>query len=127
LKLHLARFAGRNAFTGYGHGHVLINGQRRSRSVIVLPDELRDWPATDGASLDETCFADLMKLSLDILLLGTGRKIHFPHPSIIAAFRRKGIGLEVMDTPAACRTYNILLSEERKVGAAIVIEPESDS
>ncbi|MFN0314159.1 MAG: Mth938-like domain-containing protein [Burkholderiales bacterium] len=119
MKLHLSRFTGQNAFSGYGEDYVTINGQRHAHSVLVLPDELRDWPAL---ILDESAFAPLMDLPVEILLLGTGRKLRFPHPSIAVSFRQKGIGLEVMDTPAACRTYNILLSEARKVAAAIFIE-----
>ena len=106
LKLHLSRFVGQNAFSGYGDDHVLINGQRHTRSLVVLPEALRDW---SPATLDGHTFEELMDLPVEILLLGTGR-------------RKKGIGLEVMDTPAACRTYNILLSEDRKVGAAIFLD-----
>ncbi len=120
MKLHLSRFTGQNAFSGYGQDHITINGQRHTRSMVVLPSELRAW---SPRSLDQCTFEELMDLPVEILLLGTGRKLRFPHPSVMVAFRQKGIGLEVMDTPAACRTYNILLSEERKVGAAIFLEP----
>lgn len=119
MKLHLSRFVGQNAFSGYGDDHVLINGQRHAQSVVVLADQLRPWPTNN---LDHATFEDLMSLPVEILLLGTGRRLRFPHASVMVAFRNRGIGLEVMDTPAACRTYNILLSEGRKVGAAIVIE-----
>ena len=119
LKLHLSRFVGQNAFSGYGDDHVLINGQRHTRSLVVLPEALRDW---SPATLDGHTFEELMDLPVEILLLGTGRRLKFPHPCIIVGFRKKGIGLEVMDTPAACRTYNILLSEDRKVGAAIFLD-----
>ncbi|MSQ58459.1 MAG: hypothetical protein EXR36_02110 [Betaproteobacteria bacterium] len=119
MKLHLSRFAGQNSFSGYGEDYVTINGQRHAHSILVLPDELRDW---SPARLDENAFAVLMDLPVEILLLGTGRTLLFPHPSIAVSFRHKGVGLEVMDTAAACRTYNILLSEARKVGAAIFIE-----
>ena len=124
MKLHLSRFTGQNAFSGYGEGHVLINGQRHTHSMLVLPDEIRDW---SPGQLDQSAFVELMDLPVEILLLGTGRKLRFPHPSIAVSFRQKGIGLEVMDTPAACRTYNILLSEARKVGAAILIEAQPRS
>lgn len=120
LKLHLSRFAGQYAFSGYDDDHVMINGERYSKNMVVLADQLRDWAAS--ATLEPACFDSLMDLPVEILLLGTGRKLRFPHPSIMVAFRNRGIGLEVMDTPAACRTYNILLSEGRKVGAALLLE-----
>lgn len=119
LKLHQSRFAGQNAFSGYGEGHVLINGERRDSSVVVLPDEVRDWP---GGSLEADALSPLRSLPVEILLLGTGRRLRFPAAALIVAFRQQGLGLEVMDTQAACRTYNILLAEGRKVGAALIIE-----
>ncbi len=97
----------------------MINGQHYAHSVVVLPDQIRAW---SPGKLDQSVFVELMDLPVEILLLGTGKKLRFPHPSISVSFRQKGIGLEVMDTPAACRTYNILLSEARKVAAAIFIE-----
>lgn len=120
MKLHLASFAGQNAFSGYGEDHVLINGERHTTSLVVLPESLQLWspPALEGTSLEA-----LLALPVEILLLGTGRRLRFPPPAVLVRFSQRRIGLEVMDTPAACRTYNILLAEGRKVGAAVVIEP----
>lgn len=86
----------------------------------MLPESLMPWspPTLEGDSL-----AALLSLPVEILLLGTGRSLRFPEPRVLVDFRMRGIGLEVMDTPAACRTYNILLAEGRKVGAALIIEP----
>lgn len=119
MKLHQSRFAGQNAFSGYGEDHIFINGERRETSVVVLPDELRDWP---GGSLHADALSPLRLLPVEILLLGTGRRLRFPAAQLMVEFRQHGIGLEVMDTQAACRTYNILLAEGRKVGAALIIE-----
>lgn len=119
MKLHLSRYDGQNAFSGYGDGHVLINGQRHETSLVVLPNALQPW---FPASLETASLEPLMALPVEILLLGTGGRLRFPAPSILVGFRQHGIGLEVMDTGAACRTYNILLAEGRKVGAAIIIE-----
>ena len=124
MKLHLARAEGRNQFSGYGRGYVAINGVRYERSLIVLPDRIVHWEARDFDDLTEAAFSALARLPLEILVLGTGARLRFPHPSNTKALHTAGIGLEVMDTRAACRTYNILLSEDRRVGAALLMAPE---
>ena len=124
MKLHLARAEGRNLFSGYGSGYVAVNGQRYGRSVIVLPDRILEWEPAAFDDLTEAVFSELAGLSLEILLLGTGARLRFPHPSITRALYGTGTALEVMDTQAACRTYNILLSEDRRVGAALLVGPE---
>jgi uncharacterized protein len=124
MKLHLARAEGRNLFSGYGQGYVAVNGQQHKRSLIVLPDRILDWEVAEFADLTEAALSQLAELSLEILLLGTGARLRFPHPSIARALHSAGTALEVMDTHAACRTYNILLSEDRRVGAALLVGPE---
>jgi uncharacterized protein len=124
MKLHLARAEGRNLFSGYGSGYVAVNGQRYERSLIVLPDRILDWEPAGFDALTEAVFSELAGLSLEILILGTGARLQFPHPSITRGLYHAGTALEVMDTHAACRTYNILLSEERRVGAALLVGPE---
>ena len=122
MKLHQARPEGRNLFTGYGPGYVSINGQRRHASTVVLSDRILDWEIQAFTGLTEAAFAELAKLPVEIVLLGTGSALRFPHPRLTQALRDAGIGLEVMDTSAACRTYNILLSEDRRVAAALLID-----
>jgi uncharacterized protein len=124
MKLHLARAEGRNLFSGYGSGYVAVNGKRYEHSLIVLPDRILDWDPTSFEDLTESAFSGLAKLSLEILILGTGARLRFPHPSIAKALYSAGTALEVMDTHAGCRTYNILLSEDRGVGAALLVGPE---
>ena len=121
MKLHLARAEGRNLFSGYGNGYVAVNGQRYERSLIVLPARILDWQPAAFDDLTEAVFSELAELSLEILILGTGARLRFPHPSITRALYSTGTALEVMDTQAACRTYNILLSEDRRVGAALLV------
>jgi uncharacterized protein len=122
LKLHLDRFDGVNAFTGYGDGHVVINGRRVSTSTVVFADRLIEpWEAGPAESLAASDLAFLAALPLEIVLLGTGPRMHLIHPRIYAPLSAARIGVEVMDTPAACRTYNILLAEGRKVAAAILL------
>jgi len=122
LKLHLATVGTRNTFTGYGAGFVMINGTRHDASLIVLPEALvTDWGATTFESLALPHMERLAQLDAEVVLLGTGARFAMPAIPLMQAVRGRGIGLEVMDTQAACRTYNILLAEDRKVAAAILL------
>ena len=120
MKLHHAVAAGTNTFTGYGNGYVAVNGERREKSAIVLPDRVLDWTVESFETLRAEDFQIFSGLGVDIVLLGTGARQRFPHPRLTAALARDGIGVEVMDLQAACRTYNILVAEERKVAAALL-------
>ena len=122
MKLHASHAGGHNVVTGYGEGYVVVNGERHESSLLVLPDQVIDWPAESFDSLTERDFEVFEGLDVDIVLLGTGTKQRFPHPSLTAALRDARIGVEVMDVQAACRTYNILVAEERKVAAALLFE-----
>lgn len=121
MKLHSSGASG-NVITGYGDGYVEVKGERRDSSVIVMADRVLPWkvPAFDRLSSED--FDVLEQLGVEIVLLGTGAKQRFPHPRLTAALAKAGIGVEVMDVRAACRTYNILLAEERNVAAALLIE-----
>jgi len=122
VKLHASVPSGANTITGYGEGYVMVNGERKDSSVIVLPDRVEQWQAKQFSSLTAEDFAFLKNLGAEIVLLGTGPRQRFPHPRLTAALAQAGIGLEVMDLQAACRTYNILVAEERKVAAALLFE-----
>ena len=120
MKLQASSPARVNAFTGYGEGYVLLNGVRRESSVIVLPERIVEWPVASFAALAEADFERIAALKPEVVLLGTGARLRFPPPALAAPLARAGIGLEVMDLQAACRTYNILAAEERIVAAALV-------
>ena len=122
MKFHLARPDGRYFVTGYGPGYVAINGTRHTSPLLLLADRVGAWNVTEFGALDEAAFGELARLPIEVLLLGTGAVLQFPHPRLTQPLRDARIGLEVMDTAAACRTYNILLCEDRKVGAALLIE-----
>jgi len=111
-----------NTFTGYGEGYVMVNGERHAASLLVQPERLQPWPVSAFAALAEAHFAALAALGPEVVLLGTGGRLRFPHPKLSAPLARAGIGLEVMDVQAACRTYNILMAEERRVLAALILE-----
>ena len=120
MKLHASGPSGVNTITGYGEGYVVVNGERRDSSVVVLPDRIESWQVSQFEGLTESDFVFLKNLGAEIVLLGTGARQRFPHPRLTAALAQAGIGLEVMDLQAACRTYNILVAEERKVAAALL-------
>jgi uncharacterized protein len=122
LKFEREQADGRNAFTGYGEGYVEVNRVRYTASLVVGADRLiTDWPASGVDSLGADHFAAIVALRPEIVLIGTGATFTFPEPARLAVLHRAGIGVEVMDTPAACRTYNILLAEGRNVIAALVL------
>ena len=122
MKLHSSVPSGVNTITGYGEGYVMVNGERRTSSVIVLRDRIEPWAVKRFDQLSTEDFAFLKELKAEIVLLGTGARQRFPHPRLSAELAQAGIGLEVMDLQAACRTYNILVAEERKVAAALLFE-----
>ena len=123
MKLHLESSGTQNAITGYGAGYVMVNREKIAKNIVVLPGRiLGDWAAPSFAGLAPEHLAALAGLDLEIVLLGTGEKLRFPRPEIIAPLLRAGIGVEVMDLQAACRTYNILMAEGRKVAAALLLE-----
>ena len=88
-----------------------------------MPEQLDEqWGPNSFAALTETHLADLLTLPCDVLLLGTGNRQRFPSPALLRPLIEAGRPIEVMDTPAACRTYNILVAEGRAVAAALIIE-----
>lgn len=124
LALHLDTNSNRNLFTEYGEGYVAVNGKQYRQAVVVMAGEVRtDWTAANFASLKQAHFDYFLALKPEVLLLGTGAKQQFAHPSLYRELIQAGISIEFMDTPAACRTYNILVAEDRKVVAAVLIDP----
>ena len=120
MKLHASAPSAFNTFTGYGEGYVMVNGQRHEANLIVLPGQLLPWSAKSFDALSEADFDVLLELNPEILLLGTGPRQRFPQPRLIRALAARRIGVEAMDLQAACRTYNILMAEERRVAAALL-------
>jgi uncharacterized protein len=122
MKFHLATAPGLNLFTGYGDGYVSVNGVRYESSLLVLPERLiNPWDVTAFDALGPSHFAFLAGLGVAVVLLGTGARGRFPPASLQRILLESGTGLETMDATAACRTYNILATEGRKVAAAILL------
>jgi uncharacterized protein len=123
MKFHLQKLTGQSLFTGYGAGYVAINNVRYERSLIVTPDRVdENWKVESFDKFDANHFEYLRALNPQIVLLGTGAVMRFPSRELSRCLLTAGIGLEVMDTPAACRTFNILMAENRNVVAAILAE-----
>lgn len=122
MKLHLTTAENQHLITGYGNAYIEVNKQKYAQHLIVMPEILiLDWQATDFASLSAAHFEVLIELKPEVVLLGTGEKHLFLHPKIVQKLSANNIPLECMTTAAACRTYNILMSEGRKVAAALLI------
>jgi uncharacterized protein len=120
VKLHASAPTALNTFTAYGEGYVMVGAQRVDRSVIVLPERLLPWRPAAFDALGAEDFDVFLDLKLEILLLGTGPTQRFPHPRLTQTLGPRRIGVEAMDLRAACRTYNILVAEERRVAAALL-------
>jgi len=125
MKLHLSQTAGINTITAYGDDYVQVNLTRHTQSLIVLPDAVHPWPALAADHLVAAHFAELAALRPEMVLLGTGQHQRFPAPALYADLLAAGIGLEVMDTGAACRTFNILVAEGRRAAAALILAPRA--
>jgi uncharacterized protein len=122
LKFQRESTEGRNTVTAYGPGWVEVNRARHTESLVVGGDRvITAWPAHSVEALGADHLAAILELKPEIVLLGTGERLQFPGPALLAPLYKAGIGVEVMDTPAACRTYNILLGEGRNVIAALIV------
>ena len=111
-----------NTITGYGAGFVLVNHARHESSLIVLPERILEWHTARFEALARQDFELLAGLGLEIVLLGTGARLRFPPPELTRPLIEARIGFEVMDFQAACRTYNFLMAESRRVAAALLLE-----
>ncbi|MNC85099.1 hypothetical protein D3C83_06760 [compost metagenome] len=121
MKLHQTPDAGLQLFTGYGAGYVAVNRTRHEKCVLVTPQEVAEWKVTAFDVLTAADFGFIADLKPEIVVFGTGAIQRFPRPDLARALAAAGVGVEIMDTRAACRTYNILASEGRKVVAAILL------
>jgi uncharacterized protein len=122
MKIHLESGAGQNLIRAYAAGSVTINEEVYTASLIVTPQRIvADWPPAGFSDLAAAHFEAIAALKPEVVILGTGARLRFPAPGITRALVEAGIGLEVMDTGAACRTYNILMSDGRRVAAALLM------
>lgn len=123
MKLHSQDNQAYQTVTGYDASGVEINATRYDYSVLVMPEAPpRAWPVTRFEDLTEEHFAIIEQDQPDVVILGTGERQGFVHPKLIKALSARRVGVESMDSHAACRTYNILMGEGRKVTLALIIE-----
>ena len=112
------------SISGYGPGWVGVNGERITHSVIVSSKGERiEWPSSRFEDLGPEHFAQLAQLDAEVVIFGSGSRIRFPKAAWLQPLLARRIGIETMDTAAACRTYNILAGEGRHVVAALLVEP----
>lgn len=123
LKLFTDPRSTRNTITAYGIDHVAVDGRIVRHSLLLMPERCDEtWGPESFSALAHAHLEPLAGLVCDVLLLGTGTHQHFPAPALLRPLIEAGRPVEIMDTPAACRTYNILIAEGRAVAAALIIE-----
>ena len=123
MKLHTTVTQQYQTVTAYDASGVELNAKRYTHSLIVLPEVAPVvWPVTSFDTLAVEHFAQINATAPDVVILGTGERQRFIHPRLIAALTARRIGVECMDNQAACRTYNILMAEGRKVALALIFE-----
>ena len=110
-----------HAVSGYGEGWVSVNGQRFTHSLVVAHGHLSDWDCSGFDALQARHFERLASLGPEVIIFGSGQRLRFVAPALLAGVYARGMGVETMDTAAACRTYNFLLGEGRRVVAALLI------
>ena len=121
MKLHLETGAGRNLIRSYQVGAVTINQHVFAKSLLVTPHSIVELAPQHFVDIAPIHFETIAELRPELVVLGTGQRLRFPSPAHTRALVERGIGLEVMDTGAACRTYNILMGEGRRVLAALLM------
>lgn len=124
MKLHSTNTQQYQTITAYDETGVEINAIHFAHSLIVMPEVAPiPWPVSSFDALTAENFEQISAAAPDVVILGTGAKQRFVHPKLISSLTARRIGVESMDSQAACRTYNILMAEGRKVALALIIEP----
>jgi len=109
--------------TLYDKGIIQVNGKNFNNSLIVSTQQLKtDWPPHSPEELSSEHFTPIIQLKPELVLIGTGNKLVFPAVETYAELIRLGVGVEIMDTGAACRTYNILSGEGRHVVCGLILQ-----
>lgn len=116
-----------NVVRAYGPGQITVNDATYRASLIVTPNRIiDDWPPQAFVELKVDHFETIMACNPELVILGTGRRLQFPHAAVTRLLIEAHVGLDVMDTGAACRTYNVLMSEDRRVVAALLMIEEQE-
>jgi uncharacterized protein len=105
----------------YSPGSVTVNAQDYTSSILLMPDLLQPWSVSDISQLQTKHISEFLEFQPDIILLGTGTKLTFIDQELLTLAQQQNVGIELMTTAAACRTYSVLVAEQRRVLAALVI------
>jgi len=125
MKFHL-QAPGAHVVTGFGEGWIRVGADEYREGIVLLPDRVvTGWAPAGFDALSADDFERLLESKPEIVLLGTGARQRFPHPRLLRELYEARIGVETMDTHAACRTFNILVAESRRVVAALALEMET--
>ena len=128
MKMRADRIEGRNAIARHGPDGVVVNGVEHTESVLVpWQGDVVAWNAPTFESLTAENFARVAALSPELVVFGSGERLRFPSPALLRPLIDAAIGFETMDTHAACRTYNVLLAEGRKVVAALLFAAHDEA
>ena len=123
MKLQPDKQPSLNTVSAYGLNYIEINAQRYTNSLLLSPESpVVEWSCTRFEDIKTEDFEQIAKLEPAVVIFGSGERIRFPKPALIAPLIARNIGIETMDLQAACRTYNVLMAEGRKVVAALLIE-----
>ena len=122
MKFQPDSLAGTNTVSRHEHGAVWVNGMRWNHSVLVpWRGDVLPWPPRTLDALTEAHFAQALALRPEVVLFGSGERLHFIDSALYRALIQARVGFEAMDTAAACRTYSVLASEGRSVVAALLV------
>ncbi len=122
MKFHLIQSDNKNLITGYDLNWVEVNQERHQKSLIITPNQLLlEWPVKTIKDIKENSFEGIESFNIEIILLGTGNIQEHLEPKILEYFSKKNMAVECMNNQSACRTYNILANEERKVLLALML------
>lgn len=126
MKLHADR-PERFSIQAYGAGWVKVNGEKITHSMVLSADGgVVPWHCQRWGDLRADHFERLLPLKPEVVIFGSGERLRFVHPSLHACLMDQRVGVETMDTAAACRTFNILAQEGRRVVVALLIETQMD-
>ncbi|MEY4482384.1 MAG: hypothetical protein RIQ84_1546 [Pseudomonadota bacterium] len=123
MKLQPDRQPTLNTVSAYGPNYIEINAVRHETSILLMPEgPVIHWSCAQFGDLSPDHFQEIANKKPALVIFGSGKKIQFPRPELIAPLIQAKIGIETMDLQAACRTYNVLMAEGRNVLAALIIE-----
>ena len=115
-----------HSFQSFDGNAVVVGGKRFTASLVITPDQIySDWPPKRANLLTIDDLQIILDLKPELAIIGTGVRQYFPDPRLLARFMQAGVGIEFMDTRAACRTFNVLSTEERDIAAGIILNDDS--